>query len=484
MKQSNIVRAAVVLPICLIAASVTQAQTSDPAKKSASVTLARRDAASSSGMAALAEAPEGSIAMVPLTVPRGTPLQIALDREIRVRKVGQPIEGRVMQPVYAFDKLVVPAGTKVTGQISAIEPISRKKRFLSLLDADLTPSHKIQIEFDNLLLPNGGRMPVDTTVEPGSGQVIQLVTAGANHEKTTVKDKAEQKIAQEKQQASQEWHTAMQQVKAPGKKHRLMRCAMAELPIHPQYINAGTLYFAELDDPLAFGSEPLTAQNSAELGQTPPPGSLVHALLLTPLNSGTTQKGASVEAVISQPLFDGNHRLVLPEGSRLKGNVVQVEPARHLHHPGELRLVFHQVVPPDGMPQEVAASFEGVQSAAGDHVQLDSEGGARATNPKSRYLDTSISLALAAFSSAGDGDTDALNNGAGGANTYRLIGFGIGFGVHYTPLGMAMGAFGASRSIYSHFLSRGQDVVFPKDTAMEIGFGPKVTPPAGHPIQQ
>jgi hypothetical protein len=57
-------------------------------------------------------------------------------------------------------------------------------------------------------------------------------------------------------------------------------------------------------------------------------------------------------------------------------------------------------------------------------------------------------------------------------------------GVHYTPLGMAMGAFGASRSVYSHFLSRGQDVVFPKDTAMEIGFGRMITPPSGHAIQQ
>jgi hypothetical protein len=422
--------------------------------------------------------------MVALTVPKGTPVQIALDREVRVKGAGQPVHGRVMQPVYAFDRLVIPAGTQALGRIAKIEPISRKHRFLSLLNANFTPAHKLQIEFDDLILPDGKRVPIDTAVAPGSGQVIQLVTAGTKQKKKTVKDEASQKIAQAKQQARQDWNTAMEEVKAPGKKHRIERYALAELPVHPQYIDAGTLYFAELKEPLAFGSEPLTQKNSAELGQAPPPGSLVHALLLTPLDSGTTPKGAEVEAVISQPLFDGNHRLVLPEGSRLKGDVVQVEPARHLHRNGAIRLVFHELVPPEGVSQQVAASFEGVQSAAGDRVKLDSEGGAQATNSKSRYLSTSVSIALAAFSSAGDGDTDALNNGAGGANSYRLIGFGLGFGIHYTPLGMAMGAFGASRSVYSHFLSRGHDVVFPKDTAMEIGFGRMITPPSGHPIQQ
>jgi hypothetical protein len=41
---------------------------------------------------------------------------------------------------------------------------------------------------------------------------------------------------------------------------------------------------------------------------------------------------------------------------------------------------------------------------------------------------------------------------------------------------MAMGAYGASVSVYSHFLSRGRDVVFPKNTSMEIGFGGRISP--------
>jgi hypothetical protein len=49
--------------------------------------------------------------VVQLTVPKGTPLQVALDQEVRLREAGEPIHGRLMQSIYAFDKLVLPVGT-------------------------------------------------------------------------------------------------------------------------------------------------------------------------------------------------------------------------------------------------------------------------------------------------------------------------------------------------------------------------------------
>lgn len=443
---------------------IALAQETDPAPVPSKISISSTTAAS-----------DTAAAIVPLTVPKGTPLQVALDQEVRVRKVGEPIHGRLMQPVYAFDKLVIPAGTEVTGRLSKIEPVSKKQRTFSALDAEFTPAHKFEVEFDELILKDGKHIPVHTVVAPGSGQVIQLLSAGSAEKKKTVKDEAGQKIAEAKQQAKQEWQTAMDQVKAPGKKHRLERFAVAQLPVHPQYVEAGTLYFAELENPLDFGTEPLSAKNAASLGSTPPPGSLVHALLVTPLNSGITPKGAEVVAVLSQPLFDGDH-LILPQGSRLKGSVVQVEPARHMHRNGQIRLVFHELVPPDGATQEVAASFEGVQSAAGDHVKLDSEGGAQATSPKTRYLQTGFELGLAALSASGDGDADVSNKAAGGAGGFKIVGIVLGIAARSQPFGIAMGAFGASRSVYTHFLSRGRDIDFPRDTAMEIGFGGKINP--------
>src|SRR5579864_3239508 len=43
---------------------------------------------------------------VELVVPKGTPIQVALEDEVRVKQPGQRIRARVVEPVYAFDKLV------------------------------------------------------------------------------------------------------------------------------------------------------------------------------------------------------------------------------------------------------------------------------------------------------------------------------------------------------------------------------------------
>jgi hypothetical protein len=127
--------------------------------------------------------------------------------------------------------------------------------------------------------------------------------------------------------------------------HRIKRAAVSQLPAHPQYIAAGTVYFAELQDPLEFGTEPLTLQLASSLASPSPEGSFVHARLVTALSSATTQKGEDVEAIVSRPLLDGD-RLLIPQGASLRGSVVQVEPARHLNHNGQLRFVFHDLILP------------------------------------------------------------------------------------------------------------------------------------------
>src|SRR6266550_7521748 len=87
-------------------------------------------------------------ALIPLSVPTGTPLKVALDQEVRVQKVGQPVRGKIVEPVYAFDKLVVPAGTEVIGQISAIEDVSKTLRTMAAMKANFSPPHAVQVEFD------------------------------------------------------------------------------------------------------------------------------------------------------------------------------------------------------------------------------------------------------------------------------------------------------------------------------------------------
>jgi hypothetical protein len=420
--------------------------------------------------------------IIPLSVPRGAPIQVALAEEIRVQRVDQIIRGRVVQPVYAFDKLAIPVGTEVSGRITRIEPVSAAQRTVAVLDANFTPLRAIDVTFTELILADGKHTQIQTTVTPGSGQVIRFLVAADGKDKKGIKDAASEKALEAKEEAKREWDIAMQQITQPGKFHKAERYMVAQLPVHPQYIDAGTVYFAELQRPLDFGVEPLSVETAASLGAAPPPGSFVRARLTTALNSASTLKGAPVEAILSQPLFDGN-RLLLPQGSRLRGSVVQVAPARFMSRNGQLRMVFHELLPPEGpggivVAQRVEASLEGVQSAAPSAVKLDVEGGAEAGSPKSRYLLTTISVGLAAVSVGIGGDTlgDTTERAAGGAGGYKLIGIALGAAVHSQPFGMAMGALGAGKSIYTNFIARGREVVFPKNTAMLIGIGARPTP--------
>jgi hypothetical protein len=401
---------------------------------------------------------------IDLAVPKGTALQVVLDREIRVQKVGQPIHGLLIEPVFAFDKLVVPIGTEVTGQISQIESVSAGRRTLAALDANLTPTRKITVEFTELSLAGGKHIPIQTSVVPGSGQVIRFVTASENQKKKGVKDIVTEKERQAKQEARRQFDSAMQQVKEPGKLHRVERYAVAQLPVHPQYIDAGTMYFAELGKPLEFGSEPLTPEIAASMNSGIPEGTMVHARLTTPLNSASTQKGAEVEAVLSRPMVNDG-KLILPQGSVLKGSVVQVQPAHFWKHNGQLRFVFRDLVLPNGVESKVQAMVQGVQSGTADNLQLDAEGGAEPKTSKTRYLRSGIAVGLAAATH----EDEILNRAEGGAGGFKVVGIVIGATVHSQPLAIAMGAFGASRSIYNNFIARGTDVVFAKHTAMEIG---------------
>jgi len=416
---------------------------------------------------------------IALAVPKGTPLQVALDQEVRLKKVGQQIHGRIVEPVYAFDHVVIPVGAEVTGHVSRIEGMSRGKRTLAALDADFTPVRKVEITFDQLLLADGRRLPLDTTVTPGSGQVIQFVAASEKKKQNAIKDQASERTRRAKQQARQEWDNAMRQLKTPGRVHRVKRYAEAQLPVHRQFIPAGTVYFAELNQPLDFGSEPMTPQMAEAIGGPLPPGAVVHAWLLTPLTSATAHKADDVQAVLSRPLLDNEKHLILPQGSQLKGIVRQVQPARRMKKNGQLRIEFRELLPPDGVQQKVEATLEGVQAGKNANVRLDSEGGAEATTSKSRYLATGISLALAAASAHGDEDAhrggdaggDTGGRVAGGANGFKLVGMVLGLAVRSRALGYTMGAYGAGMSIYSNFLARGHEVVFPKNTAMDVGVG-------------
>lgn len=427
-----------------------------------------------------APAPPSAPVKLEMSVPAGTPIKVALDSEVRIRKTGQPIHGKTIEPVYAFDKLLIPVGTTVMGKISGIDPVGKKRRTLDAMDGNFSPIRTVHVQFDELVMADGRRLALRTVASPAPNGVLRFVPANAKSEKKNkVEDAASKKVSEARQQVRQQWSDLKKQIHEPGKMHKLKRMGIAQLPVHPQYLDAGTTFNASLQQPLDFGSESIKPEDLTEIGTPPPTGSIVHARLVTPLSSATSKKGEPVEAVITEPLLASDH-LILPEGSLIRGTVMQAQPARKLARNGQLRILFHEVAPPNGIEQKVVTSLEGVAVAKGENLKLDAEGGAQMTTPRTRYLTTGIQLMLAVRSATPDGDRDLHDGGgdgnvgagaANGASGFRFVGMAVGMLARSRVVSTGFGAYGAANGIYYRFLARGREVVYPKDMAMVIGLG-------------
>ena len=123
------------------------------------------------------------VSSIPLTVAPGTPLKVALDSEVRVRNVGQAIHGKTVEPVYAFDKLLIPAGTKVNGKVSALDGVAGKTRLLDATDGNFSPVRHVHVQFDELVMADGRHMALQTVASPAPDGVLRFVSANEKAEK-------------------------------------------------------------------------------------------------------------------------------------------------------------------------------------------------------------------------------------------------------------------------------------------------------------
>ncbi len=195
---------------------------------------------------------------------------------------------------------------------------------------------------------------------------------------------------------------------------------------------------------------------------------MLHARLTTEVSSATARHGTPIEAVLTEPVFNAHHQLLLPVNSRIVGHVMHAKPAGKLHHNGELRIVFEKIETPGGQAQAMRGSLEGVEVASAANMKLDSEGGAHTTDSKSRFLSTGLAVLGAAAAShpesdsgASDGIADPATRGVAGGSGFKLLGAIVSLTTDSKTFSSALGFYGAGMSVYSHFLSRGKEVVFP-----------------------
>jgi hypothetical protein len=240
--------------------------------------------------------------------------------------------------------------------------------------------------------------------------------------------------------------------------------------------------------PLLFGTAQVPAASLRDIG-LPAGDTLAEVRLLTPLNSRTAALNAPVQGVIEQPVFSSDHRLVLPEGVLITGHVRRVQRARWFHRGGQLRFTFDRVEPPGFLnTPAISTDRSQIQLAAAEsdpnaHVKVDSEGNAKATEPKTRLLAPAIALVLAnraADNDVGRNGTTSATGNYGGRSLGGFSGFGyLGTAAAQSSksVGAVLGYYGLGVSVFSTIVSRGSEVDFPKNAVIDVRFGARITAP-------
>jgi hypothetical protein len=445
----------------------------------------REDASPSSCMPPTSQlaAPPVPVSTIELTLPAGTPLRIAISERVRIKKPGQTLHGKVVETVYAFDQPVIPAGCEITGHIARIEPVSKLKRTQFSLNGNFTPPHGYQLDLDSVVLPGGQIRKIATTVSPGTAEVVHLVAPGTQRKKNL----ASRAAGEAKEEAKSRAQNTIAEIRTPGKVHRLKELILSQSPYRRQYLNTGTRFSAVLNEPLDFGRTTRTQEQLAALGQPPVPDSLLRARLGDEVSSASATRGTAVTAVLTEPVYSTDRHLLLPAGSRIEGEVIQAKPAGKLHHNGELRVIFNRIATPEGVIQPMQGSLEGVEADRAAGLKLDEEGGAHAADSKTRYLSTGLALLMTAVAARPDvehGTVDSAGDpsvrAGAGVSGYGFSGSLIALAARSQPVSIGFAAYGASLSVYHNFLSRGKDVVFVRNTPLEIGFGAVHDSPRGH----
>ena len=432
-------------------------------------------------------------------IPAGTPLAVQIDQHYPM-KAGIPIEARLLYSIYEDNRIAIPAGAQLRGRVVRLTA-DEQRRVRARLRGDLTPFHIPVVHFDEIVSADGTVLPLSSGDATDGAPMLRL-TAPATTTKSGI---VKQQIDVLKQGAKDQ----IAVFTAPDKGDRALQFLYGQLPYHPERIEKGTMWTVELTQPLAgtevappaqiaipaeapAAHETPTAQlktraatDSATSAASASPPVSAAAPLVSPaaplqvwhlnsylrqrLSSADAKPGDAVEAWVAEPVFNPDRSIAIPEGTVLLGAVTQSVPGRSFGRKGKLRFNFREMRLPEGPQQHIEGALAGADSAASADLEMDAEGGVK---PKSRNR-VVVPLVLGLLASRTlDSDSSQPGSAAAGSNGLGIVGRVVGIAAGSRNLAAGIGFYGTALAFYDRWIARGKDVVFAKNTRLEITASP------------
>jgi hypothetical protein len=419
----------------------------------------------------------------PVQIPTTIPLSVELLQHVPM-KTGEALQGRLLYGIYVDNRVAVPAGTILRGSVVQLDA-DRSRRIHARLRGDFTPFHIPVVRFDQMVLPDGSLQAVASNGAKDGARILRLSPPPGKRKGSFLG----QQIAEAKRrlQATVELFTT------PGRGDRLVQFIYGQLPYHPERVETGTAWTVELAQPLEItfrtpeeapasdGGNKQIANGGPAAPQTREEWRL-RAYLQQTISSTHDKSGDTFQAVVAEPVFNLEHSLVVPEGSLLEGEITQAKAARSFGRQGKLRFRFKELRLPSGFSQPVSGTIAGVDASKSANLQMDPEGGVR-PQPQNRVIAPLILTLLAGR--AFDDDGSQLANSGVASNGFGIVGRVVGMVASSRNVAAGIGIYGAAVSVYDLWLARGHNVVFAKNTRIEVTTTPNhnpLAPPVSTPM--
>jgi len=340
------------------------------------------------------------------------------------------------------------------------------------------------VHFDELVLPDGTALPLSSGDATDGAPILHL-SAPAKKTKSGL-------IKQEVDLAKQQMKDQIAVFTAPDKGDRVLQFLYGQLPYHPERIEKSTAWTVELTQPLTIAKDaspeqiasPVVGTATAQLktrtaAESPVipaiagPASAsapmrtwhLNAYLRKTLSSAEAKPGDAVDAWVAEAVFNADHSVAVPQGTLLLGTVTQCVPGRSFGRKGKLRFNFREMRFPEGASQHLEGTLEGADSARSANLELDAEGGVK-PKPENRVT---VPLVLGLLAShALDDDANQAGSAATGSNGLGLVGRIVGIVSGSRDVAAGIGFYGTALTVYDRWIAKGKDVVFVKDTRLEI----------------
>ena len=363
-----------------------------------------------------------------------------------------------MEPVYGPDRLLLPAGVKAEGVISATPAAERSTRVNAKLDGDFTPLRVPVIRVTQLVLPSGTALPVDAV---GGMRNAETISLAAHPRPTSLAGRIKAMAHAQIQQVHELIHN-------PHKGDWAKQLLYRQLPYHPQTVWAGSQFDAVLREPLripvASASAPMPAASAVDLTSGTHAGAADER---HQLRIGETRRPGQRCAYKAILQFAGTgHASCRDAAARAGATDASCALVRPQRTPA-LRFSFYRNAQGRQARQQIESSLSSIQGQKGQNVAMDSEGGTRAQPDKGRFM---APLVLG-VSSRDCRRWRQRRHRCSTASPAMALASPRASSLWWPPTAMprlGFAIFATAKSIYRRFIARGHEVSFPANTEMSI----------------